>query len=80
MGVRVESVQILKFFQRRINGPSLTIWDRNGKFKEKLPLNLPTERNGIKLGLLRMPGKRFALVQTNSFGQGSQIDYFEKKN
>ena len=49
-------------------GPSLTIWDRNGDFKEKIDLNFPAQDMGLTLSLKRLPGKRFALVQTRSLG------------
>ena len=51
-------------------GPSLTIWDREGNFKEckRKPEDFTS---GLSFYLKRLPGRRFALIQKTAFGHGA---------
>lgn len=50
---------------KSVNGPSLTIWSKTGKFKERIygKNDLPPHERGIQMCLRQMPGKRFALIE-----------------
>ena len=62
---------IISFFRRMTQpGPSLTIWDREGNFKEckRKPEDFTS---GLSFYLKRLPGRRFALIQKTAFGHGA---------
>ena len=57
----------------RIPGPSFTIWDREGKLKEKKDICFKSD---IPCHLKRLPGRRFALVaKMVSDGYVFLVDY-----
>ena len=62
---------IISLFRRMTQpGPSLTIWDREGNFKEckRKPEDFTS---GLSFYLKRLPGRRFALIQKTAFGHGA---------
>ena len=62
---------IIWLFRRMTQpGPSLTIWDREGNFKEckRKPEDFTS---GLSFYLKRLPGRRFALIQKTAFGHGA---------
>ena len=50
---------------RSVAGPSLTVWNKDGRFKERIygKNELPPASTGIQMSLRRMPGKRFGLLE-----------------
>ena len=52
-------------FFRSVAGPSLTVWNKDGRFKERIygKNELPPASSGIQMSVRRMPGKRFGLVE-----------------
>lgn len=72
----INYTRVMKSGKRRMTqpGPSLTIWDREGNFKEckRKPEDFTS---GLSFYLKRLPGRRFALIQKTAFGEARSLIY-----